>query len=1086
MKKMVQKLFNICLILAITCTTFMPAFSIEAATPYTVEMVSNTTNNKVIGSYSTYSEAVKVMNAQNSTSTSVATVYKNGVVVNSKYAIFRLKPNTKTVYLYQNSGDSTAYTYTSPSYMTDTAFLDSNEKRANIMLNGFRGWIDLSAGDIIPISLLQTNMISINASGLNVRADASTNSTSIGAITCNGCLYSYTAKKSNQGYTWYQITYNDRTGWVADGDWLVETTGNGLNTYYYRYSTGNLLHRYAYHNGTSYTDSFTNLGPTPSYLQEDVRYYSFDGGIYLYTSLTSMLDDYKNNTNTHSLNVNNPNYPYYLYLPNKSKSNITAEQIDSQITDPSSKLYGQGKYFKEAEELYGMNALSAFSTAKNESASGTSQIAKDKNNVFGYGASDSCPYDCAKSYNSVRDSIMEYAQKGNSNYMTAQAIYYFGTHAGTKGSGRNVKYASDPLWGEKQASNAFTTDKNAGMRDYLANTIGVTAFGKYNVAVYEEASTNKVIYRMQNSNSNFKVYNVPVTVLEKVGDFYKIYADSSSYKYGYVKTSDLYVANKAPEITASDQTIALNSNFNYMAGVSANDAENGNLTSRITYSGKVNTAKAGTYKVTYKVTDNSNFTTSKTVNITVKGASEPVINATDKEVSQYTEFNYMDGVTAHDDTDGDITKNITYSGLVNTEEKGDYKVTYSVTNSNNKTTTKTINVTVVDNEKPVINAQNKTIYLNSTFDPKEGVTATDKEDGNLTNSLEVTKNEVKTDTIGDYKVVYKVTDKAGQTTTKEITVSVTEKVLQKADGEFYLDGIKWNDDSGKYEISGYLIQLNADNGANDKLKYQLILENSRTGERYSLDVARWLTDIPYDLGEENGHDYRGAWFKGDIDLNTVPEGDYNLYMRSESDNYYTEVLFSNIMNSPIDKRHEDSEKGYSFFVNLNAKNKKIELSVRDDGLITTNESPTYRNMVNDYDDMFFVDDYLYVSGTSYNYGIDYSDSSIISRKIYLENLDTFDRISADINNSEEGSYEVTSLDNLSKKYAWYDGKIDVSKLEKGTYAIIIDTTVGSNEDYGCVSDMFNAINDASVVIDGKNYKLVVNTEKNNRIELVIS
>ena len=126
MKKMVQKLFNICLILAITCTTFMPAFSIEAATPYTVEMVSNTTNNKVIGSYSTYSEAVKVMNAQNSTSTSVATVYKNGVVVNSKYAIFRLKPNTKTVYLYQNSGDSTAYTYTSPSYMTDTAFLDSN------------------------------------------------------------------------------------------------------------------------------------------------------------------------------------------------------------------------------------------------------------------------------------------------------------------------------------------------------------------------------------------------------------------------------------------------------------------------------------------------------------------------------------------------------------------------------------------------------------------------------------------------------------------------------------------------------------------------------------------------------------------------------------------------------------------------------------------------------------------------------------------------------------------------------------------------------------------------------------------------
>lgn len=1085
MKKMVQKLFNICLILAITCTTFMPAFSIEAATPYTVEMVSNTTNNKVIGSYSTYSEAVKVMNAQNSTSTSVATVYKNGVVVNSKYAIFRLKPNTKTVYLYQNSGDSTAYTYTSPSYMTDTAFLDSNEKRANIMLNGFRGWIDLSAGDIIPISLLQTNMISINASGLNVRADASTNSTSIGAITCNGCLYSYTAKKSNQGYTWYQITYNDRTGWVADGDWLVETTGNGLNTYYYRYSTGNLLHRFAYHNGTSYTDSFTNLGPTPSYLQEDVRYYSFDGGIYLYTSLTSMLDDYKNNTNTHSLNVNNPNYPYYLYLPNKSKSNITAEQIDSQITDPSSKLYGQGKYFKEAEELYGMNALSAFSTAKNESASGTSQIAKDKNNVFGYGASDSCPYDCAKSYNSVRDSIMEYAQKGNSNYMTAQAVYYFGTHAGTKGSGRNVKYASDPLWGEKQASNAFTTDKNAGMRDYLANTIGVTAFGKYNVPVYEEASTDKVIYRMQNSNSNFKVYNVPVTVLEKVGDFYKIYADSATYTYGYVKASDLYVSNNAPEITASDQTIALNSNFNYMTGVSANDTENGNLTSRITYSGEVNTAKADTYKVTYTVTDNSNFTTTKTVNITVKGASEPVINASDKEVSQYTEFNYMDGVTAHDDTDGDITKYVTYEGEVDTSEKGTYPVTYKVTNSNNKTTTKTINVKVVDNEKPVINAQDKTIYLNSDFDPKEGVTATDKEDGTITD-IEVTKNEVKTDTIGDYKVAYKVTDKAGQTTTKEITVRVVEKVLEKADGLFYIDYL--DNVNGNLEIKGYNTIKGIDNDLNTNIEYKVTFKNIDTGQVYEQTAERITNDneIPFDVYSSDGKNYKYSWFKIDLDFSVIPAGNYTATVTATSDDYYSENVLNNKTNSTQTTSYNDT-KSVIIRNNYNYDNSPVEFIVRDEVLATKTAGSYYNQFDNFIDFNFTSDDKLHLRGLSYSYGMNLSKNTTVSRKIIFENQKTYKTYVKDLGSVTDGDYTAAlpESDGLDKTRAWYDANLDISDIPVGEYTIYITTSSNVTDISEFTEKLGRELDDVTAKIAGKNYSFKVNYSKNSRIELTV-
>ena len=827
-----KKTLNIIMCILICISFYSPFMTIkvQAAGEYSVVMVSGTTNNKTVGTYSTYNEAKNVMNSQKSTSTNVAVIYKNNKIINAKYAIFKLNPVNTTVNLYQNVSDSSAYTYTNPAYMVDSAFVDYDESknRAKIVLNGFKGWIDASAGTIVPISLYSANMIEMTVTGLNLRESASTSSKSLTSITCENCKFAYTSKTNDGKRTWYQITYNGKTGWAA-GDWAKEVTGNNLNTYFYRYDTGNLLHRYAYHTGVNESDNFTNLGPSPSYLTVGTHYYSFDGGIYLYTSLTGMLDDYRNNTYTNALNKDNPNYPYYLYVTAKTVSKATASDLDKQITNTSSKMYGTGKYFKEAEELYGVNALSMFSVAKTESSSGTSNIAMKKNNLFGYGASDSCPFNCAYTYNSVRDSIMDYAKKSLGSYAIAEASYYFGSHQGNKGSGRNVKYASDPLSGEKAAASSFISDKNNNnLRDYNSNTIAVSKFGKSNIVVYKDASDKTPIYTMRNSNSSFKVYNVPVNVIDKVGDYYKIYTDSNNYQYGYVKVSDFNINNSQPVITADDKSINLNSTFNYMDGVSAYDNENGNLTSKITYTGEVNTSKTGTYKVTYKVTDNSNFSTTKDVNITVKGESEPIINVSDKEISQYTDFDYMKDVSASIDNT-DLTDKVTYTGEVNTNEKGTYDVTYSVT-SGSKTVTKKITVTVVDNEKAIINAVNKTIYLNNDFDAKKDVSANDKEDGDITDKIVVEKNDVKTDVIGDYEVEYSVTDNAGQKTVKKITVTVSEKQLKEVDGLFYLDYIKKV--NGNLQIKGYNTINGIDNNLNTDIKYKIVFENIDTGQTY--------------------------------------------------------------------------------------------------------------------------------------------------------------------------------------------------------------------------------------------------------------
>lgn len=1175
MKKLLQFTFILFLMF-----NLVPSYEVEAASNYTVEMVANQTGNKVIGSYNSYSAALNAMNAQNSTANSVATIYRDGVPVDSKYGIFKFKPG-KTYNLYTSATGST-YTSIHGSYGTDAALLGYSENgRVKVMISGYIGWTEVTNGVVTPISLMGVNGNMINVPGglgIRIRKTPSLKGTVITQVKTTS-NFSYTETRNADGYTWYKISYNGSEAWIAKTDSVTELTGtNGLGTYYNHYGpTGNLIHHFTYYNGSGYGDTFTNLGTAPSYLAKDVRYYSFDGN-YFYADIMTMLDDYRSGVYTHSINYDSPHYAYYLYLSSHSVTGYTAEDFDEIISNKgynasTSKMFGTGKYFKEAEATYGQNALMMFGTAMNESANGTSKIAMDKNNLFGYGAADSCAYDCAYSYDSPRDSIMDYAKKTGTNYSLATGKYYYGSHYGNKASGRNVKYATDPYWGEKQAGNSFTNDLDYGGKDFNSSTIGVVKKDK-NVGrpwVFDkpERTDEAHVYTLKNPNSNEKVNDLSVNVVDKVVglngvEFYKIYTDlpaEDNLLYGYVPTEEIYVSNNQPVITASDKTIKEGDNFNPLEGVSASDVENGNLTGRITYESDVKPEKEGTYHVTYTVSDNSNFHVSKTITVKVISAELPIITAEDKEVKQFEEFDYMDGVsakaydgtdltddityeqtvntdvadtyevtykvkdakgkeasktinvtvipnekpvinasdkeiylnsdfdplegvTASDAEDGPIEK-IEYKGEVKTDEVGDYKVTYIVTDKNGQKTEKTITVKVIVNQLPVINAYDKTVYLNSDFDPLDGVTAYDPEDGTIT-KINVDLNEVKTNELGQYKVTYSVTDSYEQTVTKTITVTVSEKVLEEKDGEFYLDGIKWNDNSKKYEISGYLIQLGAKNGIDDYLKFQLVLENKSTNEKYNVNVDRWTNDLPYDLGEENGYDYRGAWFKGEIDLSGIPQGDYDLYMRSEGTDYYSETLFSNILNSSIDKRSEDNKKGYNFYVNLKKKTKAVELSIRDGGLISTSESPTYRNMINDYDDMSFEGNCLKLIGTSYNYGVDYSNKSNIDRKVYLENVKTFDLIFTDIDSTNQGSYSITSLDNLSKEYAWYNGQIDVSQLEKGTYAIIIDTKVGNVEDYGYVVDMFNAINEAQTSINGKNYKLVVNTKENNRIELVVS
>lgn len=76
---------------------------------------------------------------------------------------------------------------------------------------------------------------------------------------------------------------------------------------------------------------------------------------------------------------------------------------------------------------------------------------------------------------------------------------------------------------------------------------------------------------------------------------------------------------------------------------------------------------------------------------------------------------------------------------------------------------------------PVIHAEDKTLTVGDTFDAMKGVTATDAEDGDLTDKIVITKNTVDTSKAGKYTVVYEVTDSHGTRVVRTIYVTVQQK-----------------------------------------------------------------------------------------------------------------------------------------------------------------------------------------------------------------------------------------------------------------------------------------------------------------------
>ena len=283
----------------------------------------------------------------------------------------------------------------------------------------------------------------------------------------------------------------------------------------------------------------------------------------------------------------------------------------------------------------------------------------------------------------------------------------------------------------------------------------------------------------------------------------------------YISGSSKYVAkytapvkNNAPVINVEDTyTLTKGEDFEYaMLDATATDKEDGDLTDKIDFSGKVNVNKVGEYKVTLTVTDKGGKTATKTVKVVVKDVDikddkAPVIAVgvkTPYQVTQNKPFKPSDLKATAFDKEESKTVEIAYSykdedgkaiDRIDTSKLGEYTVILTAKDKAENTATKTVKVQVVRNIQPTINCAYTTYYvgINEKFDVSDlGATANDTEDGPLvvdstiyalsngTRHYEV--GQIDTSKAGEYEVVLTAKDTDGGSVSKSVIVKVGDKL----------------------------------------------------------------------------------------------------------------------------------------------------------------------------------------------------------------------------------------------------------------------------------------------------------------------
>lgn len=196
-----------------------------------------------------------------------------------------------------------------------------------------------------------------------------------------------------------------------------------------------------------------------------------------------------------------------------------------------------------------------------------------------------------------------------------------------------------------------------------------------------------------------------------------------------------------------------------LAGVTATDAQDGDLTGQVLVSGISNLLTNDTARVTYVVFDSDDNMATLTRQVRYTDYRRPRFSIQEPLIYEaYADIPLLERLRATDTVDGDITGNIRVSYTEATDIRDVYTVDVQVTNSMGDTSALTVPVILLEKDQEPLDVFLDTylMYLNvgDSFDADEHLERVEFEGLYVSRGNVTVSGEVDTATPGTYMVIY--------------------------------------------------------------------------------------------------------------------------------------------------------------------------------------------------------------------------------------------------------------------------------------------------------------------------------------------
>ena len=229
--------------------------------------------------------------------------------------------------------------------------------------------------------------------------------------------------------------------------------------------------------------------------------------------------------------TNHRNYCPEVFEPIKPYVPYTDDQIESLMIK---NFVGHGAAFNYHAKKNDFDVMHAVGPGALESGWGTSKIAKDKNNIYGWTAYDNSAYDSATGYKSFDDCIEVWSKDFNEQYLTPGGVQYRGNneyavnmvYASSLVAGINKAFIAQDLRKKLLAPiNEWGPDEevpgapNFKFKEGYSNT-QINGIRRYKVDPIPLHLINNAINVYQNLQLISDHYNVPV-IISSSGNLYR-------------------------------------------------------------------------------------------------------------------------------------------------------------------------------------------------------------------------------------------------------------------------------------------------------------------------------------------------------------------------------------------------------------------------------------------------------------------------------------------------------------------------------------------------------------------------------------